>query len=302
MWATNDTQRQDAPRYSTQASMTSPEPIDNNPSRPLIQPKKKKARIKQYTPAEPTIDLQDSVASTKTTIQQSPATQLIAKAKQLTPKKIQIKKPPKPVVTPAPTKVVDTKAVDIKQLRLANVVPTIQPIRTDSTGTLRLKGNAAPNNHLLLSINGHKASNILVPSTGEWQYETHLKPGKYTVQVMDSRNLKQSAPSTIVIPEIIIPKPQIQTKPTPSIPPKVQLKWSNPDPKPKQIVPAANISTMPKVSTRIHESDLYRVKPGDTLHALSKQYAVTVREITRLNNIPDKHQIEVGQLLKMPKH
>jgi LysM repeat protein len=176
-----------------------------------------------------------------------------------------------------------SQRTDMEQPGQANVTPTIQqPISTDSTGALKLKGNATPNSHILLLLNGRKVTSVQVTPTGQWNYETYLIPGEYSVQVKNDQNLKRSKSY-----QIVTSKPQIQ--------------WSNPAPKPKTTQPAAVISNTAKMSTRSSKNRLYRVKPGDTLYTLSKRYAVTVNEITRANQISDKDQISIGQMLKIPK-
>jgi LysM repeat protein len=211
--------------------------------------------------------------------------------KRNTPKP-QIGNPQQAVVKPA-------QVATTEQLRLANIIPTIQPINTDLTGALRLKGSAAPNSHILLLLNGHKVSSVEVTPAGQWSYETHLKPGEYSVQVMDDRNLKQSKSY-----QVVISKPHVQSQPPRPQPvpaaPKIQIKWSDQTRKSQTTQSASTVVLSNKPIRSRLGTRLYRVKPGDTLHAISKQYAVTVDEITHANNISDKHQIEVGQMLEIP--
>ncbi len=44
----------------------------------------------------------------------------------------------------------------------------------------------------------------------------------------------------------------------------------------------------------------YKVQYGDTLNKLSKRFRVSLRSLVRANNVSDKNQIEVGQMLIIP--
>ena len=44
----------------------------------------------------------------------------------------------------------------------------------------------------------------------------------------------------------------------------------------------------------------YVVKSGDTLSALARQWATTVKDIARINKIKDPNKIRVGDRLKKP--
>jgi membrane-bound lytic murein transglycosylase D len=54
-------------------------------------------------------------------------------------------------------------------------------------------------------------------------------------------------------------------------------------------------------STQKSSSSVHRVKKGQTLTVIAKQYKTSVKAIARLNNIKNPRKIKAGQVLKIPK-
>ncbi len=44
---------------------------------------------------------------------------------------------------------------------------------------------------------------------------------------------------------------------------------------------------------------MHKVKKGETLYSLSRDYKVTVEAIIRVNDVP-RNEIQIGQMLKIP--
>lgn len=291
IWHIDENQQTTSRKYTEKSSVSAPESPRYTVTMPsqTIQTTSLASRSRQYDLDMTGLYSQDSVRPPET--QQIPTDQLASKSKQLVNRSItsnSLQNTRQQSATTIPDKtqqavVALSQRTDMEQPGQVNVTPTIQqPISTDLTGALKLKGNATPNSHILLLLNGRKVTSVQVTPTGQWSYETYLIPGEYSVQVKNDQNLKRSKSY-----QIVISKPQIQ--------------WSNPESKPKTTRPATVISNTAKMSTRSSKNRLYRVKPGDTLYTLSKRYAVTVSEITKANHISDKDQISVGQMLKIPK-
>ncbi len=291
IWEIDENQQKSSRKYTAKSAVTTPESPGYSVTIPsqAIQTNSLANRNRQYDLDMTGLYSQDSVRPTNT--HQIPTDQLTSKSKQLVKRSsvsnsLQNTRQQSAITIPdnktQQAVVALSQRTDMEQPGQANVTPTIQqPISTDSTGALKLKGNATPDSHILLLLNGRKVTSVQVTPTGQWSYETYLIPGEYSVQVKDDQNLKQSKSY-----QIVISKPQIQ--------------WSNPVSKP-QPAPAPVIPNTEKRQIRSRKNRLYRVKPGDTLYTLSKRYAVTVNEITRANQISDKDQISVGQILKIPK-
>lgn len=296
VWATEDNQHKSTHKYSAKSLTAALEPSSYPVTTPhqTIQTTPSTSRQRQYDLDMTGWHAQDSVKPTVT--QQIASDQLTSNTELLQNRSVvsnspqntrqQIattvvdNKPQQAVVAPSPSQRTDKESTG-----QTNITPTIQqPISTDLTGALKLKGNATPNSHVLLLLNGHKVTSVQVTPSGKWSYETYLVPGEYSVQVKDGQDLKQSESY-----QIVVSKPQIQ--------------WSKPVSKPQTSQPASAsiIPNTEKRQIRSRKNRLYRVKPGDTLYTLSKRYAVTVSEITRANQISDKDQISVGQMLKIPK-
>jgi LysM repeat protein len=188
-------------------------------------------------------------------------------------------------VTKSPQAIVQTNQdIEENQLSLASIAPIIHPIKIVSTGSLQLNGTAAPNNQVLLFLNGYRVSSLIqVTATGLWSYETDIKPGKYSVQIIDDLNLTKSKKL-----EIVIPSQQAQFK-------------KNPPLNDRMTKPPAKQTTNTATTENINANSQHRVKPGDTLYSLSKQYRVTITEIRRENHFSYNELLSVGQLLKIPR-
>ncbi|MGB2693713.1 MAG: polysaccharide deacetylase family protein [Dehalococcoidia bacterium] len=59
--------------------------------------------------------------------------------------------------------------------------------------------------------------------------------------------------------------------------------------------PAATATTKPPSTTT------YEVQPGDTLYAIARRFGVTVNALAAANGLADPSQINVGQVLRIPK-
>jgi len=55
-----------------------------------------------------------------------------------------------------------------------------------------------------------------------------------------------------------------------------------------------------KSSSRKNKFKYYKVKKGDTLYRLSKNFKVPINSITKLNRLSHKNKIKYGQVLKIP--
>jgi LysM repeat protein len=64
---------------------------------------------------------------------------------------------------------------------------------------------------------------------------------------------------------------------------------------------AGQVLKIPKTSTAPQEPSVHRVKRGQTLTAIAKQYNTTVQALASLNKINNPRGIRPGQLLKIPR-
>ena len=174
---------------------------------------------------------------------------------------------------------------------------TIQPVSTDlSTGLLKLSGTGQAESHLQLLLNGRKSSNILVDAKGLWQYETNLKPGEYSVQVLSFAENQQggiqSVLTHITMPELPAPVSPIGA----NVPIVIKMKPVSP-----AVVEVTSLGNASDMGSEQKLNDrLYQVKYGDTLNKLSRNFKVSLHHLQQVNNISDKDQIEVGQMLIIP--
>lgn len=171
-----------------------------------------------------------------------------------------------------------------EQSKSDSILPVIDPVKNDITQVLRLQGTATPNGQVVLFLNGSRVSSIIqVNSSGQWQYETDIKPGKYTVRIIDDDNLTQSENLQIVVP---------------ATPPESQAQKSVTIPKAKQT--QRTVTTNALKGNKASGNRQHRVKAGDTLYDLSIFYHVTATEITQANNLSAKALLEIDQVLVIP--
>ncbi len=65
---------------------------------------------------------------------------------------------------------------------------------------------------------------------------------------------------------------------------------------------ALSIGQILKIPTKIvdiGDTDIYQVKPGDTLYSISKQYNISLDELKKINNLINNN-LSIGQLLNVP--
>lgn len=207
-----------------------------------------------------------------------------------------ISEPVKKTVIPEPVKkIVETvKPTIVTKSVSTRVAPTIQPVTSDlSQGLLRLSGTGQPGGHLQLLLNGRKASNIQVDTQGNWHYESNLESGDYSVQVL-SMELDEQLGVQSALANVTISKPQ---------PPVSEVIVEQAEPIIDPVV-TEKIVTQKKLkqvsSTQKLNDRFYKVKSGDTLNKLARRFSVSLPSLIRANNVSDKDQIEVGQMLIIP--
>jgi LysM repeat protein len=182
------------------------------------------------------------------------------------------------VVNPQSNKAADTvtqlnQSQEQAQSKLENIPSLNHPNKSDVTQVLRLQGTATPDSQVVLFLNGYRVSSIIqVNPEGQWNYETDIDPGKYTVRIIDDQNLTQSENLQIVVP---VTQSESQTQRT---------------------VTVGNLKGNGVSGHRQHQ-----VKAGETLYSLSKLYHVTITKITQANDLSTEVPIEIDQLLKIPK-
>ncbi|MEE9346053.1 MAG: LysM peptidoglycan-binding domain-containing protein [Methylococcales bacterium] len=182
------------------------------------------------------------------------------------------------VANPQGSKAADTvtqlnQSQEEAQSKLENIPSLNHSIKSDVTQVLRLQGTAAPDSQVVLFLNGYRVSSIIqVNPDGQWNYETDIDPGKYTVRVIDDQNLTQSENLQIVVP---VTQPESQTQRT---------------------VTVGNLKVNGTFGDRQHQ-----VKAGETFYSLSKLYHVTITKITQANDLSTEVPLEIDQLLEIPK-
>ena len=74
-------------------------------------------------------------------------------------------------------------------------------------------------------------------------------------------------------------------------------------PKPPVIPPAPKIPKIPKEKPVPAPKNIfdYKIKPGDTLSDIAKQFHVNIKDVQKWNKIPDINKIQAGKILKLPK-
>lgn len=100
------------------------------------------------------------------------------------------------------------------------------------------------------------------------------------------------APQPVVVP------PQtrdITVSPTSS--PLIQLPFANPGTPTATLEPEDTPEPSPTPGPVFTE---YRVRNGDTLGAISARFNMTLEELMKVNDLPDPHSLQVGQVLKIP--
>ncbi len=216
---------------------------------------------------------------------------------------VEIVEQPVIAVTPEPVKktVETVKPTIVTKSVSTRVAPTIQPVTSDlSQGLLRLSGTGQPGGHLQLLLNGRKASNIPVDTKGNWHYESNLEPGEYSVQVL-SMELDEQLGVQSALANVTISKPQPPVSEV--IVDPVSTGGAGLEPVSEPVVTKAIVTPekQKQVSSKQKLNDrFYKVQYGDTLNKLSKRFRVSLRSLVRANNVSDKNQIEVGQMLIIP--
>ena len=79
-----------------------------------------------------------------------------------------------------------------------------------------------------------------------------------------------------------------------SAPPVVQN--TAPGVTPAPVVPIGPVGAMPPAAV---EPGFYRVKPGDTLYAISRTYKQKPADLVTWNNLPESKQVNIGQVLRV---
>ena len=280
-------------KYSAKSSMTTQEASSYPAQKPfqVLQTTQSKSRKKQFEYKAPIPSSQDLVTTNQATPQEA-ADRLISEITRPTATDAATAYPVRQQIAPKPQN--NNAAQTVIQLNQAGVeeqskpdsiLPMIDPVENDITQVLRLQGTATPNGQVVLFLNGSRVSSIIqVNSSGQWKYETDIKPGKYTVRIIDDDNLTQSENLQIVVPET---------------PPEFQTQKSVTIPKAKQNQRTVTTDTLK--GNKASGNRQHRVKAGDTFYDLSILYHVTVTEITQANNLSAKALLEIDQVLVIPK-
>lgn len=207
------------------------------------------------------------------------------------------------------------------------IPPTISPVATSdlTQGILKLSGTGEPRSALQLMLNGQKTSSIDIDNAGKWSYQTNLKPGDYSVQVLskelDEKINNQSALTKISIPqkESSISKTEIKLeKERESIATQIKkLADEVKEEKNKFEAEKAAHKTQKQINAKlvdlnrkkptstkkvVKKNKRYKIKYGDTINELSRRFNVSRRQLLKANNISDKDVIEVNEMLIIPGH
>ncbi|WP_232316335.1 peptidoglycan DD-metalloendopeptidase family protein [Candidatus Burkholderia verschuerenii] len=67
---------------------------------------------------------------------------------------------------------------------------------------------------------------------------------------------------------------------------------------PAQVTPLEPMSASPAASAPV-EAGFYRVKPGDTLYGIARQFKQKPDDLTKWNTLPASRQVNVGQVLRV---
>ncbi|HFD10905.1 MAG TPA: LysM peptidoglycan-binding domain-containing protein [Crenotrichaceae bacterium] len=259
----------------------------------VVKPEIPNPNHKQHVPDNlrtSTAHHEKRVASTPRDIREI-ATQHTRSSSQNTRFQQQAGKLHRPVIVKPPAPIIQKQ-----QPGQATIAPAITPFQSNSEELLQLSGSAAPGSSILLLLNGQSVGAIKVTQAGKWNYKTQVKPGNYSVQVMDPVSRKQSKLFKVTVHQKQIPLQAAETKPSVS---NVNKKGQPADIqslKTQRKVELTKKIQIPRVAKRQH-----RVKSGDTLYTLSRRYQVTVSEMMRANRMSDKDVLSVGQILIIPK-
>ena len=66
------------------------------------------------------------------------------------------------------------------------------------------------------------------------------------------------------------------------------------------ILSVGQILKIPVKIIDIGDTELYQVKPGDTLYSIANRYGITIKELKELNNLTNDN-LSIGELLNIPK-